>query len=518
MLNNSNSIQLPTESVKIEEIIISTTNSKTNLPLPTTFTTSTTTTTTSIGDVVPTTITSDIASTSNTSPPPPPTFDTTTTTAATSISTNNTTTTPTQIVELNLANNSENVTTTTTTATTSGIETSTYSTPSPTPRPTPPTTPINNNNNNETRLVTSPLPTFAETSSSPLLLKRSPSTPHHQRSLTPNHSSLPLIQQQQQQQDQRPFTPTKSSSPALITLPQSRPGSSLHSRQTTPAIQHPDITINNNISQINSNSSNLSSSIIKNEDLATIKNQTEYSLNILNLNESNNDSNTKPLILSATTNTVSKPQNLITNTKYNNLITNHHASTIGTGISALLYSLLKNSNKTMSESTNNEHNNNNNNNTNTNYKRVNRLKESGYIQNFEPMLNQSAPSSGMVVASPLLIATSSSSSSVPPLAINESSSLSSTSSSPRTKIKLKNLQEALIKEYSNEHVNQFRINDRKPEQLYASNNIYTSPINRNDTSGYVKKEKEPILYPGMNIFLINNSNIKLNLYLDLTLS
>ena len=357
-------------------------------------------------------------------------------------------------------------------------------------------TPINNNN--ETRLVTSPLPTFTETSSSssPLLLKRSPSTSHHQRSLTPNHSSLPLIQQQQQQQqqqDQRPLTPTKSSSPALITLPQSRPGSSLHSRQTTPAIQNPDITINNNNSQINSNLSNLSSSIIKNEDLATIKNQTEYSLNILNLNESNNDSNTKPIILSATTNTVPKPQNLITNTKYNNLITNHHASTIGTGISALLYSLLKNSNKTISESTNNEHNNNNNN----NYKRVNRLKESGYIQNFEPMLNQSAPSSGMVVASPLLIATSSSSSSVPPLAINESSSLSSTSSSPRTKIKLKNLQEALIKEYSNEHVNQFRINDRKPEQLYASNNIYTSTANRNDTSGYVKKEKEPILYPGM---------------------
>ena len=171
----------------------------------------------------------------------------------------------------------------------------------------------------------------------------------------------------------------------------------------------------------------------------------------------------------------------------------------------------------------------NTNNTNNNTKRVNRLKESGYIQNFEPLLNQSSrlhstsSSSGhMVVAAaaaaattPLQTshhlnanATSAAAAAVPNhLTINESSSLSSTSSSPRTRIKLKNLQEALIKEYSNEHVvNQFHINnnDRKSE-LYTNNN-YASSINRKDSVGFVKKEKEPILYPGRISFFFHSFN------------
>jgi len=204
---------------------------------------------------------------------------------------------------------------------------------------------------------------------------------------------------------------------------------------------------------------------------------------------------TTPTITTTSTNT--KPTSSI-NSKYSNLIAQSNSS-IGSGISALLYSLLKNSSKAATEPPPEI--------SNSSLKRVNRLKDSSLVQQLTKNGENSAqPSQSIPTQTSVETNTQAKetpkqqnfqypqlSTPVPPLATNESSSLSSTSSSPHSKTKqnqkLKNLQESLINQYSNHHLNESI--DKKVSQDYARARAFVQNI-----SDQSKERRDISLYPG----------------------
>jgi hypothetical protein len=165
----------------------------------------------------------------------------------------------------------------------------------------------------------------------------------------------------------------------------------------------------------------------------------------------------------------------------------------------LLYSLLKNSSKAATEPPPEI--------SNSSLKRINRLKDSSLVQQLTKNGENSAqPSQSIPTQTSVETNTQAKetpkqqnfqypqlSTPVPPLATNESSSLSSTSSSPHSKTKqnqkLKNLQESLINQYSNHHLNESI--DKKVSQDYARARAFVQNI-----SDQSKERRDISLYPG----------------------